>query len=261
VTEQAKYENLVAEVVAKGKGELVRDAGRMMVMPANQTNELVHLWAGMYSGVGHLYTPARKERVRPWLPYALDNGRFAEAVNGLPFDESGWLAHVERYVSLEQRPLWLVVPDVPFDGPATLEWWDRWEPKCRSFGVPLAIAVQNRITIADVRPRLQAGDVVFVGGDTEWKWATAEAWCKDWPHVHVGRVNSPKRLYDLHRWGCASCDGSGWFRGKSPQVEGLARFLAWQSGEDEHFAVKCGLATRFHSTLHEQGVLRLEAWA
>lgn len=229
----------------------------MMVMPANQTNELVHLWAGQFPGsIGHLYTPARKERIRAWLPYALDNGRFAEAVNQRPFDEEAFIAHVERYVFLEQRPLWLVVPDVPFDGAETLAWWDLWESRLRKYGIPLAMAVQNGMEIAEVKARQP--DVIFVGGDTDWKWATVADWAKAFPRVHVGRVNSPQKLYALQALAIESCDGSGWFRGKSPQVIGLARFLAEQAGSDTAFAERCGLCTRFHSTLHEQGFMQFD---
>lgn len=132
----------------------------MMVMPANQTNELVHLWAGMMPGsLGHLYTPARKERVRPWLPYALDNGRFAEKVNGLEFDAERFMKHVERYAFLEQKPKWIVVPDEPFDSDQTLEMWETYEPQLRKYGIPLALAVQDGMT-TDVLKLLQPNDVV-----------------------------------------------------------------------------------------------------
>jgi hypothetical protein len=75
------------------------------------------------------------------------------------------------------------------------------------------------MTPADVRQL--APDVVFVGGSTEWKWETAEMWCREFPRVHVGRVNSPRRLYELESWGCESCDGTGWNRGDRKQTAGL----------------------------------------
>ncbi len=224
-------------------------------MPANQTNELVHLWAGRWPGsLGHLYTPARKERVRPWLPYVLDNGRFAEAVNGLPFDEEGFIKHVERYAHLAQPPRWLVVPDVPFDGDATIEWWNEWAPKLRTYGIPLAIAVQDGMKIGQVG-RL-APDVIFVGGTTEWKWATVGEWAAAFPRVHVGRVNAPSKLGYLSQLGVESCDGSGWFRGKAPQVIGLARWLACHWGSDPNIAEREALSTRHHSNYSVQGVLK-----
>jgi len=230
----------------------------MLIMPANQTNELVHLWAGRWPGsIGHLYTPARKERVRPWLPYALDNGRYAEATKGRPFDEAGFMAHVERYAWLEQRPLWLVVPDVPFDGEETVRWWDIWAPKLRQFSLPLALAVQDGMTPATVSAL--SPDMVFVGGSTEWKWATVSEWAQAFPRVHVGRVNSPEKLPYLESLGVESCDGSGWFRGKSPQIAGLASFLAGTRGVlSVGEAVAEAVSTRFHSnysiqtTIHER---------
>jgi hypothetical protein len=229
----------------------------MIVMPANQTNELVHLWAGRYPGsLGHLFTPARKDRVRPWLPYALDNGRFAEAVNGIPFNESGFITHLERYAWLEQKPLWVVVPDVPFDGIETLKWWDIWEPRLRGFNIPLAIAVQDGMSVSDV---LSIGpDVVFVGGTTDWKWKTVADWANAFPRVHVGRVNSPSKLYELNSLGVESCDGSGWFRGKSPQVVALASFLATVNSADREMAEHEAKSTRLRFNFSEQQVFNLE---
>ncbi len=39
-----------------------------MVMPANNTSWLVHYWAGLYGGLGHLYSPSRSEQPFPHLP-------------------------------------------------------------------------------------------------------------------------------------------------------------------------------------------------
>lgn len=224
-------------------------------MPANQTNSLVHYWAALYDGLGHLYTPARKERVLPWLPYALDNGRFAEAIKGIEFDDDKFFQYVESFVARSIKPLWIAVPDVPFNGEETLCWWDRYAFACREFDVPLALVVQDGMSIDDVRSRKP--DVVFVGGTTEWKWLTVREWTGAFPRVHVGRVNSPKRLYELAALGVESCDGSGWFRGKSPQVVGLGRFLAEQAGGDADWATTCAMATRF--AIADQTVLWTDA--
>lgn len=227
----------------------------MTVMPANQTNELVHLWAALYGNVGHLYTPARSERVRPWIPYALDNGRYAQTLKGEAFDDDAYWRYLDSFASRSFRPMWIAVPDVPFNGDETLFWWDRYAFTCREYGIPLALVVQDGMSVADVEERKP--DVVFIGGSTEWKWATVGQWCHAFPRVHVGRVNSPDRLYQLHELGAESCDGSGWFRGKAPQVVGLGRFLAWQAGKDEEWAIRCALSTRFGYA--EQTVLWADA--
>lgn len=217
----------------------------MMVMPANQTNELVHLWSALYGNVGHLYTPARKERIRPWLPYVLDNGRYADTMNGIAFDEDAFVRFVESFVFREIQPLWIAVPDVPFNGEETLDWWEIWAPRLRSYDVPLALVVQNGMTPDVVVPLLSKGDVIFVGGSTEWKWATVESWASAWDRIHVGRVNSPEKLTYLKGLGVESCDGSGWFRGKSPQVVGLGRFLAEQAEKCPNYAERCAISTRY----------------
>ena len=50
----------------------------MIVMPSNNSKGIVHYWAGLGYPVGWLFTPesAVREPV-PWIPYAIDNGRFA----------------------------------------------------------------------------------------------------------------------------------------------------------------------------------------
>ena len=217
----------------------------MIVMPANSTHELVHLWSALYGGVGHLYTPVRNERIRPWLPYALDNGRYIEAVRGDDFDEGRFLRCLENYAFRDHRPAWVTVPDVPFDGEATVEWYELWAERLKPYNIPLAVAVQNGMTAETVRGLSVQPDVIFVGGTYDWKWQTVASWCKEFPRVHVGRVNSPDRLYQLAALGAESCDGSGWFRGGPPQVVGLGRFLAEQAGMDPVYADVCARSTRY----------------
>jgi hypothetical protein len=60
-----------------------------------------------------------------------------------------------------------------------------------------------------------------VGGTTDWKWATVEMWAKEFPRVHVLRVNSPSKLDYLESLGVESCDGTGWNRGNRDQTIGL----------------------------------------
>lgn len=238
-----------------------------MVMPANQTNELVHLWSALYGGVGHLYTPARKERIRPWLPYALDNGRYAEVDNNLPFDEVGFVAFIDGFAVREIRPMWLAVPDVPFDGAATIEWWNKWALILVMHDIPLALCVQDGMTPEDVDALEIQPEVIFLGGSTEWKWKTVPMWadyCKrTGKRLHVGRVNTqiPAKLEWLAGLGVESIDGSGWFRGKGPQVVTLGRFLAKQAGQCPDYAERCALATRYAHRDQYSLVPMLEATA
>lgn len=198
-----------------------------MVMPANNTSGLVHYLAGIAPGsVGHLYTPNRTERPKSWLPYALDNGAFAAAINDREFNWESWHAALHRYIGHPQCPKWIVVPDVPFDGEGTVAMWRSLAPQYKDFGVPLALAVQNGMDQMMVKGLAVQPDVIFVGGTTEWKWATVNEWCNVFERVHVARVNGRKGLDICQAAGAESCDGSGWFRGRLPQIEELVSFIA-----------------------------------
>lgn len=228
-----------------------------MIMPANNTSGLVHYLAGRAPGsVGHLYTPNRTERPKSWLPYCLDNGAFAAAINNRPFDWGAWDAALDRYVGHPQAPIWIVVPDVVFDGAATLAQWNQLAEGYRKRYVPLAIAVQNGMTPDDVRSLAVQPDVIFIGGTTEWKWETVGTWCAEFPRVHVARVNGRRALDASYLAGAESCDGSGWFRGDLAQIEELCEFIADTRGMDSKELREAARSSR-HSR-EQQMVLRME---
>lgn len=195
----------------------------MMVMPADNNKGYVHYLAGKYPGLlGHLYGPGRFRNPYTWLPYALDNGAFPAFTNATAWDADAFMALVERAAASGQAPLWVVVPDVVGDKQATLRLWDEWAPRLERFGWPLAFAVQDGMTTADVP---SGAAVVFVGGTTKWKRRTIHEWCARFKRVHVGRINTERWLWYCWRAGAESCDGTGWFRGNQDQVEGLANYL------------------------------------
>ena len=93
----------------------------------------------------------------------------------------------------------------------------------------LALAVQDGMTPAEVSSITPRPDVIFVGGSTEWKWATVADWAKYFPRVHVGRVNSGEKLDLCRSLKVESVDGTGWFRGKTEQIRQLGHFLRKQA--------------------------------
>jgi hypothetical protein len=150
------------------------------------------------------------------VPYALDNGAFKGFVEGK------WKALLRWACLSGQPPLWAAVPDVVSDSKATSARWDEFSPEAARYGWPLAFVVQDGHEPDDVPA--DAG-VIFVGGSTEWKWLSLPMWCEAFDRVHVGRVNSPEKLYQCHRLGVESVDGTGWNRGDPRQLNGLLRFL------------------------------------
>jgi hypothetical protein len=142
------------------------------------------------------------------LPWAVDNGAFSG------FDPARFRRLLARITGLPGC-LFLVCPDVVADARATLARWREWSPECRATGQPLAFVGQDGLE--DLAPPWDEFTCYFAGGSTRWKLSTvsldliAEAKARD-KYVHVGRVNSLKRL----RWcvdaGADSVDGSGYSR-------------------------------------------------
>ena len=202
----------------------------MIVMPSQNGTAVIHYWAGKGYPIGWLFTPggAVREPVE-WMPYAIDNGMFAVWDKGLDWNEQSFLKILELYSAHPLKPLWAVVPDSVGDRDETLREWDRWYPQLsRSFDLRYAFAAQDGMTAKDVPSE---ADVVFVGGTFKWKWRNLKTWCKDFPRIHVGRVNTIRTLLYCMSLGVESVDGTGWFR--SPhRTDQLHKFFKMQSGEE-----------------------------
>lgn len=201
----------------------------MIVMPSNHSKGIVHYWAGCGYPVSWLLTPAEclKTPIVPYMPYAIDNGRFAVWNGGGEWNEEYFIRYLDFYCNYEKRPSWVVVPDYVGDRDRTLEEWSHWQPALRQYGVPLAFVVQDGMGREDVPPD---ADLVFVGGTFAWKWENIRVWTDNFERVHVGRVNTFNHLKTCHELGVESTDGTGWFR-HPDRWRGLEKFFKWQSGE------------------------------
>lgn len=234
----------VREVMREGEGETRGRAGSaearfaaacrkqrgVIVMPANNTGIAVGWMAGRYPGkIGHLFSPGaqRGPFTREFgIPYAFDNGAFAL---GEAWQEEPWIKMLDWGRLSGQRPLWALVPDVVGDRAGTLRRWGQYAGIVADYGWPLAFAVQDGMVAADVPI---SADVVFVGGSTEWKWKTMPMWCGHFQRVHVGRVNTYRRLWQCDDAGAESCDGTGWTRGDQIQARGLRAYLEESTNGD-----------------------------
>lgn len=133
------------------------------------------------------------------MPYAVDNGLF-RAFGKPPATEAERLGVYEVMCRISRLgwppPLWYVVPDVPYDGAASLRVTQEHAPRMRSMfpGVRQAIAVQDGMTFESA----ESFEVVFVAGSDGWKERTLGEWCR-WAHgrgklCHVARVNTARRM-------------------------------------------------------------------
>lgn len=201
----------------------------MIVMPACSSGWFWHSLARETGRLGHLYSPRDQRGPWPWFPYALDNGAFScwtPATNA--FDTAKWEKNEQSWRELlfwasvaPIKPIWAIVPDVPGDAERTLHRWKQYADFVSDAKIPLAIAVQNGMTVEQVKALIPQPAVICVGGTTEWKWETVEMWCKAFPRVHLLRCNSPAKLDFLEDIGCESADGTGWSRGDRTQTAGL----------------------------------------
>lgn len=197
----------------------------LTVMPSNNTGSKVRALADRFPGrVANLIAPGGWRNAPPGMAYALDNGAFGCWTAGKPFDSEAFYAFLDRVATGPgPAPLWVAVPDVVADRKGTLSSWEEHAPRVARYGWPLAFVVQDGMRRQDVP---LAADLVFVGGTLAWKWAHVPAWAAWFKRVHVGRVNSPEKLWQLESLGVESCDGTGWLRGDQFQWNGLVDFLA-----------------------------------
>lgn len=132
----------------------------------------------------------------------------------------------ERWAGM---PLFVNVPDVVADSDATLHHWYRWQAGVRRRGLPVGFVAQNGCEHG-VMPAWHEFDSLFIGGDDEWKLgpvvrrlvAVAKKHSK---HVHMGRVNSVRRLRYAMSIGCDSVDGTKYCKWRDTYLDSELRVL------------------------------------
>lgn len=170
-------------------------------------------------------TPAQGNHLPEGARFACDNGKFGK---GWPGTDAwfAWLTGtVEQYGA--GRCLWAVAPDVPFDAVGTLAESRPWLARIRDLGIPAAFAAQDG-SENDLIP-WGGFDVLFLAGSTEWKVSPAAARLASEAKarglaVHMGRVNSLRRLTIASTFGCDSADGT--YLAFGPD-KNLPKVLAW----------------------------------
>lgn len=139
-------------------------------------------------------------------PWAADSGRFNKPET---YTDEKYLAFLTRHQWAVDRCLFATAPDVMGDAEAT---WELSEPmfeRIRGLGYPAALVAQDGLW----EPDWSRFDALFVGGTTEFKLSPeARALCHEakrrgkW--VHMGRVNSLKRMLIAKDFHCDSVDGT-----------------------------------------------------
>jgi hypothetical protein len=173
--------------------------------------------------LGQLYVPGQwNEPPAMGLVWAADNGCF----HGL--DEPLFLRHVQRcasWLGWTTKPLWVAAPDVVGSSTATLQQWPRWSLHIASVGLEPCFVLQDGMEDR----QLPDARAFFVGGTTAWKESQAVAsLCAEVKRrgylLHMGRVNTLRRMRWAFEHGCDSVDGSGFSTWPDTRIP---RALAW----------------------------------
>lgn len=170
-------------------------------------------------GIGLMIQPGNSYhlRVDRYPFYAADNGCFnPDTYKG----DDAWLDWLDALP--RERCLFAVVPDVARRPDGSLggdpvATWDKFlalSPIVQAMGFPAALAAQDGIeNMPNVNLQLALCDALFLAGSTEWKvgpeaekLAHLARSMGKW--VHMGRVNSLKRMKRAREMGCNSADGT-----------------------------------------------------
>ena len=141
--------------------------------------------------------------------YALDNGAWSAYTQGRPFDEAAFATALRI---MGPGADWTVLPDIVMGGPASLAKSLGWMQRVLDQTPRSLLAVQDGMVPEDVRAFLGARVGIFVGGSTAWKESTIGVWSAlgrevgCW--VHVGRVNTARRIAICTAEGATSFDGT-----------------------------------------------------
>jgi len=143
------------------------------------------------------------------FPYALDNGAWSAYCQGGSFDEKAFLQAVEK---LGDRSDFIVIPDIVAAGLKSLEFSLEWIERLEGGAELLLLAVQDGMKPEHVEPFIGKRTGIFVGGTTDFKLDTLPLWAKlahdNGTYIHVGRVNTMRRIRYCSGFGVHSFDGT-----------------------------------------------------
>lgn len=158
----------------------------------------------------------------PGVTWCADNGCYSDR-----WDEQKWWAWLEQNAHRADTCAFAVAPDIVGDAWRSRMRSQPWLQPIRDLGYPVAYVIQDG---AELHPiPWSEFDVLFIGGTTDWKLGPAvrdlvrQAKARE-KRVHMGRVNSLRRLRYADAIGCDTADGT--YITYGPDVL-LPRLLSW----------------------------------
>jgi hypothetical protein len=161
----------------------------------------------LHGNWGVITAPSRwgLSTIRDGTPWAADNGAFTGKFQPEWFYD--WLLDMRTYVA---TCLFVASPDRVSDAAETMRLYAIHAPLIRSLGYPVAFVAQDGQQAYELPDDY---DALFVGGTTDWKLGPSADACiyaakRTGRWVHVGRVNTQRRIRHFQRIGADSVDGT-----------------------------------------------------
>jgi hypothetical protein len=179
--------------------------------------------------LGHIATPASGHRLQAGVAWCADNGSYTGAYPG----DDKYLAWLSARAAHAPRCAFATAPDIVANAAATLTRSLPMLDRIRAAGYPAALVAQDGLEHLPIP--WATFDVLFIGGSTEWKLGPAAAGLTAQAHrhgrpVHLGRVNSLRRLRYAASIGCQSVDGTFLAYGPDRNLHMLLRWLDTVNG-------------------------------
>lgn len=158
-------------------------------------------------GLGRLLGPRlcdRAPQTAELYPWAADNDAYSD------WNEPRFRRMLDTISGLPNC-LFVTAPDIVGDHYLTLRRFRFWEVEIHGHGLPVAFVAQNGVSV-DTVPWNDC-QAVFIGGDDTFKLgpdarAIAKATKTRGHWLHIGRVNSLRRMRYAHALGADSIDGT-----------------------------------------------------
>ena len=183
-----------------------------------------------HPSLGVLITPMASNAIAPVLvgrwTWACDNSAYSN------FSPARFCRMLAR-VAGKPGCLFVTAPDVVGDSKATLQRFNIWQPVLAELSLPVAYVGQDGAELLDLPwGRISA---LFIGGSTDWKESQsvrdlAQEARRRGKWVHVGRVNTRRRLEIAHRFGAHSVDGTSFSRWPDDKIPRAIRWIKEVTG-------------------------------
>lgn len=215
----------------------------LFVSGATKTvNEILQSNSMESKHLGKYLTP-RANCNKKYLNLTLEQGCLFGADNDCykGFDKTKYEKMIELLPRTDKLK-YVTVEDKVADYEETLKLFDKWYPLLKNEKLPLAFVLQDDIPINEIP--FDKIKCLFIGGSTEYKLSKEVANIVNiaksknkW--VHMGRVNSVKRIIYADCIGCNSIDGTSFSMFPNTYIPNALKLLSKLDIEDKMYNQLC----------------------